>query len=389
MIEMRRRVQPAIGDRDSCGCKPRKSERRQMTDYEGRRSSLLALVEGDGFLVVNIEGSDGVSMFYLTGFTGEGALLLTNEEAVLLTDSRYTEQAAREVPRLAVEEVKGDYLEAVTKAVKKRNCETISYASRRFSHYGATKLQELLGKKLDTPEDPILELRIIKDREEISHIKDATRLTEESLEELLKQIKVGMRERDLALKLEMIMRRKGAQKVAFDLIVASGKNSALPHYQPGDRAIEEGDLLLFDIGARLDGYCSDMTRVFAVKKATQQGQDIYELVRRANEAGLNALKPGAKGLDVDRLARDVIDEGGHTEHFGHGLGHGVGLEVHEAPRLSQLSKDTLKEGMVVTVEPGVYLPEFGGVRIEDLATITEHGAEVLTNIPKDRLRTVG
>jgi len=191
------------------------------------------------------------------------------------------------------------------------------------------------------------------------------------------------------LRLEVIMRKNGAEKVAFDLIVAAGENSALPHYQPGERTLRQGDLLLFDIGAQLDGYCSDMTRVFAVKEVSPQAREIYDLVLRTNQAGIKAIRAGASGVAVDTIARDVIAQAGHKEHFGHGLGHGVGLEVHEGPLLSPLSEDTLEPRMVVTMEPGVYLPGFGGVRIEDLLVVTKNGSEVLTNLPKDRLLEVG
>jgi len=360
-----------------------------MIDYDKRRDALLDSLDADAFLIVNLEGSDSVSMFYLTGFTGEGALLLSAKEASLMTDSRYTEQASREVPRLPVKEMKGDYLKEVAAMLKERKLKRVAVSSKRMTHYVVEKLHALFGGEIIAFEDPVMALRRLKDPEEIARIREATRLAEASLTALLGEIKIGVSERELALRLEVIMRKNGAEKVAFDLIVAAGDNSALPHYRPGTRELRQGDLLLFDIGAQLDGYCSDMTRVFAVKEVLPQAREIYELVLRANQAGIKAIRAGASGVAVDTIARDVIAQAGHKEHFGHGLGHGVGLEVHEGPLLSPLSEDTLEPWMVVTMEPGVYLPGFGGVRIEDLLVVTKDGSEVLTSLPKDRLIEVG
>lgn len=361
-------------------------------NYDQRRESLLRNLNGLSFLVINLEGSDAVDLFYLTGFTGEGALLLSSEEALLLTDSRYTEQAKREVPSLPVHAVKKKYLPEIAEVIKACAIKGLAFASKRLSHYVVTKLGASNGVNLVPKEDPVAELRLVKTREEIAKIHEAARLTEDALQELLEQIKIGMSERELALKLEWIMREKGAEKPAFELIVAVGENSALPHYHPypGDRKVQKGDLLLFDIGTRLDGYCSDMTRVVAVGQVpSPQAHEIYDLVLRANRAGLAAVKPGAAGVDIDAAARDVIAQAGHKDHFGHGLGHGVGLEVHEGPSLSPLSEDTLQTGMVVTVEPGVYLSGSFGVRIEELVAITEKGCEILTSFPCDRLIEVG
>ena len=358
-------------------------------NYEKRRTALLTDLEAGAFLVLNLEGSDHVSLFYLTGFTGEGALLVTREETILITDSRYTEQAKQEVPALPLVRVDGPYLERVASLCREKRISQIAFASARMNHATVLKLQDLLEGELVALTDPVANLRLIKEPEEIENIRAAVRLTEDSFTELMGEIRVGVSERELALHLEFIMREKGAEKVSFDLIVAAGENSALPHYQPGTRRIKEGDLLLFDIGVQLDGYCSDMTRVLAIGKIPAQLREIYDLVLAANKAGIAAVRAGEKGAAIDATARDLIAQAGHKEHFGHGLGHGVGLEVHEGPRLSPLSKDTLQAGMTVTVEPGVYLPGLGGVRIEDLVVVTEDGCEVLTSLPKDRLIEVG
>jgi len=358
-------------------------------DYDRRCRALLSGLDADAFLLVNLEDSDRVSQFYLAGFTGEGVLLLSNEGLLLLTDSRYTEQAGREVPTLTLKEVKGNYVDEVATQISALGVSRVAFAAKRMSHYWVERLGEQIDAELISLEDPVGSLRRVKEPEEIDRIREATRITEAALTELASKIKAGMSERDLAVELEILIRRSGAEKVAFDLIVAAGENSALPHYRPGMRRLRTGDLLLFDIGAQVEGYCSDMTRVFVVGTAPARVRKIYDLVLSANRAGVAAIQAGADGKAVDAVARGMIDEAGHKEHFRHGLGHGVGLEVHEAPRLSSLSEDTLEAGMVVTVEPGVYLPGFGGVRIEDLVVVGNDGCEVLTSFQRDRLIEVG
>jgi Xaa-Pro aminopeptidase len=357
--------------------------------FAQRRNRLLDQIETEAFLVVNREGSDAASLYYLTGFSGEGALLLTGDDALLLTDSRYTEQATREAPALPLQETKKSYIDEAAQAAKERGLRRLSFAAERISHRSALKLGEAFDGTLVASEDPVAVLRKVKDSEEIARIRRATQLTEEALSALQKEIRVGMTESALALRLEFLMREMGAQRTAFDLIVAAGENAALPHYQPGDRTLERGDLLLFDIGARADRYCSDMTRVFAVGEPSPQLRQVYETVLRANQAGIAAVAAGRSGVEVDAAARDVIAQAGHAEHFGHGLGHGVGLEVHEGPGLSPRSTDTLASGMTVTVEPGIYLPGVGGVRIEDLVVVTAQGCDILTSFPKDDLLVVG
>jgi len=358
-------------------------------NYNERRGALAKKFYADAFLVFNMEGSDSPSMYYLTGFTGEGALLVSSERTLLITDSRYTEQAGREVPDIPLRQVTGSYLDEMAAAVKENRIGRLALSGTRMAYSTVEKLRQKAGVEIVVTEDPVNDLRRVKDAEEITRIRAAVKLTEESLEQLVGEIKVGMSERELALRLEFIMREKGAEQVAFDLIVAAGENCALPHYQPGNRLLKQGDLLLFDIGAKLDRYCADMTRVFSVGKPTARAQEIYDIVLAANKAGIAAVSAGADGKVVDAAARDLIASAGHGEHFQHSLGHGVGLEVHEGPSLSPLSTDILKAGMTVTVEPGVYLPGFGGVRIEDLTVVTANGCDVLTSFPKEELAQVG
>ncbi len=357
-------------------------------DYAQRRSALLEKFDADAFMVFNLEGSDRVSLYYLTGFTGEGVLFVSHGKTFLLTDSRYTEQAGREVPDLNLIQVTGSFSDATASTCKENGLTRLAFAGERVTYALVDKIRGA-GMEVVALADPIGELRRIKDEMEIARIREAVELTEKSLHQLTDEIKSGMSERELSLCLEYIMRENGAQQVAFDLIIAAGENCALPHYQPGTRTLQPGDLLLFDIGARCDWYCADMTRVFCVGKASSKAQEIYDIVLAANQAGIAAVHAGAEGKAVDATARDVIAAAGHKEHFGHGLGHGVGLEVHEGPRLSPMSTDVLKRGMTVTVEPGIYLSGFGGVRIEDLVVVTDSGCEVLTSFPKERLIEVG
>ena len=360
-----------------------------MIDYKKRITSLLERIEADTFLVFNLEGTDSASMYYLTGFTGEGALIISGSETLLLTDSRYTEQVKREVPEIASKKITGNYLDAVVSTINSKSIPNLAIGSSRISHYFVETLKKRVETIIVSMKDPVEELRKVKDPEEVKRIRSAVNLTQASLSELIEGIKIGMTERQVALRLEFIMREKGADKVAFDLIIAAGENSALPHYRPKDRKLRQGDLLLCDIGAQVDGYCSDMTRVFSIGEPPTQGKEIYDIVLRANRAGLDQVKAGASGIAVDGAARKVIADAGHADHFGHGLGHGVGIEVHESPRLSPLSKDILEAGMSVTIEPGIYLPGFGGVRIEDLVIVTEEGCDVLTSFPSDCLAQIG
>jgi Xaa-Pro aminopeptidase len=227
------------------------------------------------------------------------------------------------------------------------------------------------------------ELRAVKDVGEVERIRAAAALADEVYGMLRGQGLVGRTEREVALALENEMRRLGAAGPSFDSIVASGERGALPHAQPTDDPIARGTLVTLDIGARLDGYCSDCTRTWATGELPGDLADAYALVRRAQEESLAAVRPGPAGREVDAVARRIIEEAGHGEHFGHGLGHGVGMEVHEGPRLARTAEAPLVAGNVVTVEPGVYLPGRGGVRIEDLVVVTEAGHTVLSGTTKD------
>jgi Xaa-Pro aminopeptidase len=333
-----------------------------------------------------------VNLRYLTGFTGSNGLALivatVARPAVhrFVTDFRYATQAAEQVPRSFEREiVTDDLLRAAAGALPARTgrlgFDEASLSVRDHSH-----LHELLGEDWElVPSAGIVEdMRAVKDEGELARIRAASELADEALASVLEAGVVGRSEREVAFELEVRMRRLGAEGVSFPPIVAFGAHAALPHAEPRDERIPTDVLLLIDWGALLEGYCSDCTRTFATGEAiSTQARELYELVRSAQERALAAVRAGPTGPELDAVARAVIEAGGHGEQFGHGLGHGVGLRVHEAPRLSRTAgAQPIRAGNVVTVEPGVYLPGVLGVRIEDLVVVREGGSEVFTSHPK-------
>jgi len=362
-----------------------------MTDYALRQQRLLEATTTDAFIAVNLEGSDPVSLRYLTGFTGEGALILSSARAVLLTDSRYTEQANRETEDIQIEKGRAWNVKGLFEGLTKLNFKTITFSSARASVYWHEELRKLGTLELYPQRDPIAQLRRVKSGEELDHLRAAAVIADSALSELVPWIKVGMNEAEIALQLEMLIRRSDAEGLAFDINVSTGPNTALNHYNPFHHpaTLKSGDLLLFDFGANVRGYRSDITRTFVVGEATDKAREIYDTVLKANCLAIDAVHAGMTGIDADAVARDFITQAGFGENFGHGLGHGIGLEVHEVPGLSPLSKDTLETGMVVTVEPGIYFVGLGGVRIEDDVVITDTGCEIITAFPKEELISVG
>jgi Xaa-Pro aminopeptidase len=319
-----------------------------------------------------------VNVRYLTGFESTNAAVLVEPDRVrLFTDFRYAERA-REVEGVEFEETKrylySDLAERLSGPVA-FEADALTYANYEFLREGGVELVARRGL--------VEALRAVKELEELEAIRRATEVTNQAYERLAEEQFKGRTEKELAWRMEQLFHDLGADAVAFPVDIAAGPTAASPHAVPGDRVVEEGDLVLVDAGAVLDGYCSDCTRTFAAGEISDSLREVYELVRQAEQAGVDAIRPGVSGRDADMAARAVIDDAGYGENFGHGLGHGIGLLVHEAPVLRVESKDVLAAGNVVTVEPGVYLSGVGGIRIEDLVVVTEDGCEVLTSFPKE------
>ena len=328
-----------------------------------------------------------VNVRYLTGYTGSNGIALVGPETrVFVTDFRYIEQAAEEVdPSFDRRRSPQHLIEGVEDAVPAGNVR-LGFEAAHVSVNEHARLRELLPKRIGLVATTGLveDLRAVKDPGELAAIRAATELADEAFAVLIAGGLIGQSERDLATALEFELRRRGAKRASFEPIIAGGPHGALPHARTRDTPIRSGELVVIDWGAQLeDGYCSDCTRTVAAGTVSDGAREVYELVLDAQLAALEDVKPGAAGREVDAVARSAIQAAGHGDHFGHGLGHGVGLEVHEAPRLAQSSETALAAGNVVTVEPGVYIPGEFGVRIEDLVVVTDDGCEILTSVSKD------
>lgn len=354
-----------------------------------RLATELRALEVDRLLV-----STPVNVRYLSGYTGSNGLLMVAAEESsphrFFTDFRYATQSVEQVPEGFEREIApAELLEAAARALGPggaRSERTLGFDDASLTVKQHTRLVELLapGWELVPCAGVVERLREVKDEAEIARIRAATQFADQALTEVLEAGIVGRTEREVAIELELRMRRLGAQAPSFPSIVASAEHGALPHAEPRDVEIARGVLVTIDWGAYLDGYCSDCTRTYATGELSSEAIEVYELVLRAQEAALGAVRAGVGGREVDGVARSIIEQANHAEHFGHGVGHGVGMEIHEAPRLSRTAGDEpLRVGNVVTVEPGVYVPGRLGVRIEDLALVGEHGCERLTSLPKE------
>jgi Xaa-Pro aminopeptidase len=363
---------------------------------ESRAARLAALVAQEGLdqlLVGDLvrlgdSSRDAISnLRWLTGFSGTSGLAIVGaEDRVFLTDFRYRERAGREV---AAEFERATAERELLASAAKRLHGRVGYDDANTSVKSLRKLVELVaeGVELVAAGGLVERLRRHKDDDELGTIAEAARLADQVYEWLFERAVVGRTEREIMLDAHRRMHELGADDPSFAAIVAAGENSAVPHHASSEREVRAGELLLIDMGAMVNGYCSDCTRTVAAGEIDDDPREVYELVRSAQVTALEAIRAGVAARDADSVARDPIVAAGHGEHFGHGLGHGVGLEVHEAPRLSQKSDQTLEVGDVVTVEPGIYLPGRFGVRIEDLVTVTDDGCRKLSNFPKD-LRVV-
>ncbi len=323
---------------------------------------------------------------YLTGFTGSaGAALVTAGEALLIVDSRYTEQAAAQAGHCTVVPQEGDLPTTLAGRAGELEIGRLGFEAEDVSVHNHDRWSRAVQGPEWVPVTGLVEdIRIVKDDGELESIRRAARIADEAFAEILPTVRAGRSEEEIALDLEFCARRLGAEGLSFPLIVASGERSALPHGRASERRIREGDLVTFDYGVVYGGYCSDATRTVAVGEPEPEARRVYETVLAAQRAALDAVRAGPTGFAVDAVSREIIGDAGYGEYFGHGLGHGLGLAVHEAPKLSYKDADEpLRAGMVVTVEPGIYLPGRFGVRIEDLVIVEEGGAEVLTTPTKE------
>ena len=326
---------------------------------------------------------------YISGFAGtESYLYLSAERAVILTDSRYTLQAEKEGKDCQVRTIgKGSgYGELLAQLLSEDGVRTLGFEEDALLYGTAAELQEKSGLPAGQWKPlagALSTLRAVKSAEEIRKIEEAERIGDAAFSYILEELRPGVTELQIAAKLEYFMKSHGAEGTSFDTIAASGLHSAMPHAVPADKPLEKGDFVTMDFGCRYQGYCSDMTRTVVIGKADARQREIYQVVLEAQETALASLRPGMTGAEGDWLARAVIEEAGYGEYFGHGLGHSVGLEIHEKPALSTREKTVLAPGMIETVEPGIYIPDFGGVRIEDMVVLTEDGVRNLTASPKE------
>ncbi|MFD0671411.1 M24 family metallopeptidase [Cohnella sp. GCM10027633] len=326
----------------------------------------------------------GPNRRYVSGFTGSsGYAIVTGEDAILLTDFRYEAQATEQAAACTVKLHGVDPLESIAEHVRRLGIGSLGIEGRHVSVVQADALRKALVSTECVPTEEVVErLRNVKDAEEVLMLREAARIADEAFSGVLGLIRPGVGEKRIAAEMEFRMRELGADCGWPGMIVASGYRSALPHGVASDKLVGDGEFVTLDFGAIVNGYMSDVTRTVFVGRAGERHRDLYAAVLEANEAAIRGLRPGMSGKQGDALGRDVIEARGFGEYFGHGLGHGIGLEIHEQVRLSRTSDSVLEPGNVLTVEPGVYVPGFGGVRIEDDVLITEDGAEVLTSSPK-------
>ncbi len=351
------------------------------TDLE-RAGRVAALLDDTGAELLLV--TDPINVRWLTGFTGSSGLALVGAagQREFVTDFRYLTQAAAQLDPGWTVHIVADLPAALPELVGPTG--RLAFDSASVTVKAHDRLAELLEEdvKLVPAAGLVEDLRAIKDDAELQRLRAAARLADAALEDVLTRGLTGRTERDVGLDLEFTMRRMGAESVSFDPIIAAGAHGALPHASPRDVEIPAGTLVVIDWGAQLDGYASDCTRTYATGELSEHDAEVYAIVLRAQEAALAAVRPGPTGKEVDAVARQIIDAAGHEEHFGHGLGHGVGMDVHEAPRLSKQGTVALAPGHVVTVEPGIYVPDVVGVRIEDLVVVTDDGHEVLSGLTK-------
>jgi len=327
--------------------------------------------------------TDLINVRYLTGFTGSyGCAFITLKDHFFITDFRYREQSENEVMGWETLIEKGDRIALIQDISKKNGIKKLGFESSVSYHFFRKLSHKNL--RLKAMEGLVEKLRKIKDRQEILCIKEAVVRAENAFMDVKEYIRLGISERSIALRLEEGLKKRGCSHIPFDIIVASGPHSAMPHARPTDRKLQKGDLVIADWGGEAHGYFSDLTRTFLLKGGSdiQKKKEIYHTVLEANRRAISSVSNGARSKHIDAVARDYIKNAGYGDLFGHGTGHGVGLQVHESPRISWNKSQPLRKNMVFTIEPGIYLPGLGGVRIEDMVVVSEEKAKVLTSLPK-------
>lgn len=332
----------------------------------------------DAYVVIRPENGR-----YLSGFSGgEATLYITAAKAFLVTDFRYIEQATAEAPEFEIIKTGQDHFEAL--ADLGQQAQRVGFEGDFVSYVNYGKLKEgFSNAELLSLPNLVTYLRSVKDQMEIETIRQAVKIADDAFADVLKSIEIGQTEAEIGLDLEYSMRRAGASGGSFQFIVASGVRGALPHGMASSKKIVSGEFLTMDFGAIYQGYCSDITRTVFLGEPDDKQREVYEVVLAAQRAGIAAVAPGRTGKEVDAVARKIIVDAGYGDYFGHGLGHSVGLAIHEGPNLNMREERVLEPGMVVTVEPGIYIPDWGGVRIEDIVLVTADGCEVLTQAPKE------
>lgn len=359
-----------------------------MTDTSSRRLTRLrermADLDVDGFLV-----SSAANRRYLSGFTGSnGYLAITDSEAVLATDFRYIEQAQVESPGFDVYQIRGGEPwfpdVAVELEMRRVGFEADEMSVAAYSRLRSAVEESESGLEVEFEETVgVVEwIRAVKDDHELTTLRRAVEIADEAMASVRSEVRVGMTERDIAWALHQEMRMLGAEGPSFDTIVAVGPNAALPHHRAGETAVQPREPIVIDMGANYLGYRSDLTRTFVVGEPDDRFRHIYGIVLRAQQAAIDAASPGMTGEEIDSVAREVIDDAGYGDEFGHGLGHGVGLVIHERPMVVPKSDDVVENGMVFTVEPGIYIPGWGGIRIEDVVVMEGGRARPITRSPK-------
>ncbi|AIO18089.1 Xaa-Pro dipeptidase [Candidatus Izimaplasma bacterium HR1] len=349
----------------------------------GKIKDKLKELDLDGILLTGLENPVAAkNLKYVTGYTGSfGFAVVTKENEYFLSDFRYRDQVKKEVPDFTFVEIKGGLLKAISSVVKEAGIKRLGFDKKiRYSEY---EMYSNLGIELVPLNDLIEDLRVSKQDFEIELMKKACEITDQALADILQEVKPGITERSLEIKLKNRMIELGAASTWERFIVASGERGAMPHGMASDKIIEEGEMITFDIGCSYNGYFSDLTRTVSLGEPSAKMREIYQVVYEAQKRGVEAAKAGMTGKELDSVCRDYITEKGYGEYFQHGTGHGLGMDVHENPRVSQVNTNPLELGACVTIEPGIYISGLGGVRIEDDIILTEDGCIVLNESPKE------